>query len=208
MKIKFYLFAAITFILSAGSIQSKATNVTVNVLSLTFSPADFTISMGDTITWLWNNNAGNHTTTSVNIPVGALPWDENINHNATTFMYVPAVAGSYNYKCTFHASMGMLGHFTVTGSTGISSPSSLSLNLSAASPVSSEMAVHYQIPNTTRLSIQLYDIIGNKVQELFSSWQNAGTYSNSFHVDQLHKGIYILRLVTEENTVSQRILIQ
>lgn len=70
-----------------------------------------TIELGDTIKWEWDN--GSHTTTSTTIPAGATAWDEPINSGSTTFIYVPSVAGTYNYKCTPHQAMGMVGSFTV-----------------------------------------------------------------------------------------------
>lgn len=79
-----------------------------------FTPSSFTINLGDTVKWVWVN--GSHTTTSLGIPAGAVSWNKTINSNAAnkTYIYVPAVTGTYNYKCTPHASAGMLGSFTVT----------------------------------------------------------------------------------------------
>jgi len=209
MKIKIYNLLLAATILFASVYQANATTVTVNVLGSSFSPTDFTINNGDTVMWLWNNNAGNHTTTSTIIPSGANPWDELINHNATMFMYVPVVAGSYDYECTFHASMGMVGHFTVIGSTGIVADATKPvLQLLAASPATGELHMQYEIPNTTKLTIVLYDIIGNKVKTLLSDFQNAGTYSLTSEVLNLHSGIYMARLETSDNVVSQRVIIQ
>lgn len=83
----------------------------VSVNNFTFSPASFTINIGDTIKWVYA--AGTHTTTSLTIPAGAAAWDHPINSSSTTFTYVPTKTGAYNYKCTFHFAMGMQGNFTV-----------------------------------------------------------------------------------------------
>ncbi len=83
----------------------------VSVKNFTFSPATFTINIGDTIQWVYA--AGTHTTTSLTIPTGAAAWDHPVNSSSTTFTYVPTKAGIYNYKCTFHFAMGMKGDFTV-----------------------------------------------------------------------------------------------
>lgn len=83
----------------------------VNVNNFTFSPASFTINIGDTVKWVYAG--GTHTTTSLTIPTGAAAWDHPINSSSTTFTYVPTKAGTYNYKCTFHFAMGMQGNFTV-----------------------------------------------------------------------------------------------
>ena len=83
----------------------------VNVSSYVFTPSSFTINIGDTIKWVWVG--GTHTTTSLTIPAGAAAWDDPINSSKTSFIYVPAKTGTYNYKCTFHFAMGMKGSFTV-----------------------------------------------------------------------------------------------
>ena len=83
----------------------------VNVKNFTFTPASFTINIGDTIRWVYVS--GSHTTTSLTIPAGAAAWDHPINSSNTSFTYIPAKAGVYNYKCTFHFAMGMKGSFTV-----------------------------------------------------------------------------------------------
>ncbi|MEO8087184.1 MAG: T9SS type A sorting domain-containing protein [Bacteroidota bacterium] len=206
MKKNIYSLFLSAAIFIACSNQSNASIVTVNVLSSSFSPADFTINSGDTIMWVWNT--GNHTTTSVSVPSGAAMWDELINHNSTIFMYVPVETGSYDYDCTFHVSMGMIGHFTVNGSTGIATNTAALLRLSVASPVIREMRVQYEIPQITPINLALYDIIGNKVKNIFSATQNAGTYSHTVDVMNLRSGIYMLRLETGDNVLSQRVVIE
>ncbi len=94
-------------------LNTYSNTITVTVQNHVFTPATFTINRGDTIKWTWIN--GSHTTTSLGIPSGAAAWDHPINSGSTTFIYVPTVAGTYNYKCTPHQSMGMVGNFTVNG---------------------------------------------------------------------------------------------
>lgn len=83
----------------------------VTVQNHVFTPATFTINLGDTVKFTWLN--GSHTTTSLTIPAGAAAWDHPINTTSTSFTYVPSKTGVYNYKCTPHFSMGMQGNFTV-----------------------------------------------------------------------------------------------
>jgi plastocyanin len=79
---------------------------------MSFVPATgVTINLGDTIKFQWQN--GSHTTTSTTIPAGATAWNQNINSGSTTYIYVPAVVGAYNYKCIPHELMGMVGSFNV-----------------------------------------------------------------------------------------------
>lgn len=104
---------------------SYATRYTVQVSNFSFNPSSISnVHPGDTIHWVWVS--GSHTTTSSSIPAGAATWDEPINSTSTVYDYVPAVAGVYNYVCTPHATMGMVGSFTV-----VSNPDPLSVVASA-----------------------------------------------------------------------------
>ncbi len=105
-------FSAITICLLFALKAYSFTQI-VNVENHVFTPSSFTINIGDTVKWTWVG--GTHTTTSTTIPAGAAAWDHNINSAVAnrTFIYVPTKAGLYNYKCTFHEAMGMIGNFTV-----------------------------------------------------------------------------------------------
>ena len=108
------LFSAILFIACNFSFPAFATIHIIEVggsSGISFAPSSLTVTIGDTIKWQWDN--GQHTTTSTNIPAGAASWDEVIGSSNLSFMYVPTVPGNYNYKCTPHASLGMVGSFTV-----------------------------------------------------------------------------------------------
>lgn len=83
----------------------------INAGGTSFSPNSVNAHIGDTVKFIWSS--GTHTTTSTTVPTGAATWDAPLNASSTTFIYIISVAGSYNYKCTFHESMGMIGSFTV-----------------------------------------------------------------------------------------------
>ncbi len=109
-KILSLLTACLLFTLSGYSFTQIVT-----VQNHVFTPANFTINLGDTIKYTWLN--GSHTTTSLTIPAGAASWDRPINSSSATFTYVPSKTGVYNFKCTPHFAMGMKGSFTVTACT-------------------------------------------------------------------------------------------
>ena len=108
-------FLLMTFMLAFVTVfTASATKYLVNVSNYSFTPASISnVQLGDTIRWVWVS--GNHTTTSTSIPAGAAAWDELINSSHTSYEYKPTLTGTYNYKCTPHVSMGMVGSFTVVG---------------------------------------------------------------------------------------------
>lgn len=109
------IFTAL-FLLTIG-LEANATKHIITVQDFSFSPSSLSAALGDTIEWDWIT--GSHTTTSGTIPVGAAIWDHPLNSQDGngSFTYVPAVAGTYNYKCTIHESFGMIASFTVSGCT-------------------------------------------------------------------------------------------
>ncbi|NVO19933.1 MAG: T9SS type A sorting domain-containing protein [Bacteroidetes bacterium] len=108
---------AILLIVACLSLSTSfATKHVIDVQNYSFSPASITdVVVGDTMRWVWVS--GSHTTTSTTIPASAATWDHPINSSNTSFEYKVTVAGTYNYKCTPHAAMGMVGSFIATGAT-------------------------------------------------------------------------------------------
>jgi plastocyanin len=87
-----------------GGARTSATH-TVTLKNISFHPASLTIHRGDSVKWLWR--------------------DEGIEHNVTFHGFHSRTqgAGSYtvrftrrgtfNYRCTIHASQGMVGKVVV-----------------------------------------------------------------------------------------------
>ena len=94
--------------------NTYATKHIVQVSNFVFTPASIPdVAVGDTIRWVWIS--GSHNTTSTTIPTGANGWANPITSSEPTFDYKVLLAGNYDYVCTPHASMGMVGSFTATG---------------------------------------------------------------------------------------------
>ena len=80
-----------------------------------FLPSTLDIELGDTIHFLpLDFPSMVHTITSSNIPLGVMSFDQIWKAPADTFFeYIPQVEGLYEYVCTPHISMGMVGSFNV-----------------------------------------------------------------------------------------------
>lgn len=102
-----------------------------------FSPASFTMALGDTV--LWVIASGTHNTLSTAVPSGALNWSSGSMSGSATFIYVPTVTGTYFYECSFH--LNMTGQFVVGGCTGPATPSVASSNGTSACAGGSPIAL-------------------------------------------------------------------
>src|SRR5712692_7718743 len=79
--------------------------------SLVFSPASQTISVGDTVHWVWAGSV--HSTTSGNACTGDGLWDSGVQGTGFTFDVTFPAAGTFNYFCSVHCGLGMTGTIIV-----------------------------------------------------------------------------------------------
>jgi len=94
-----------------------AVNHNVTTVGNTFSPANITINLGDTVTW--TNGGGSH---NVNATLSTYPnnpegFGNSVSSSSWSFQHIFSIAGTYDYQCDPHTSMGMVGTVTVLNST-------------------------------------------------------------------------------------------
>jgi plastocyanin len=89
--------------------QSRAANVSVTVNNNFFNPPNITVNVGDTVTWVWIGSG--HDTVATD---GT--WNSGLKNAPATFpfTFTAAHAGKrFDYFCTPHRSLGMVGSVTV-----------------------------------------------------------------------------------------------
>lgn len=195
MKQRLFLLLAILLLTNSA----MATTHNIVVADYSFSPSTLTVALGDTIMWTWSS--GTHTTTSTTIPSGATSWNANINSSSTTFIYVPTMAGTYNYQCTFHVSMGMTGSFTVNTTAVPAVNNSLAVVNLYPNPASNTL--HISMPlNSKSIQVAVSDMEGKK---MFS-----GTYkTQDIDIDLSHfaNGVYFVHVLYDKNAYMQKLFI-
>ncbi len=153
MKKSLLLFSAIFFL----ALRSFATVHIISVGNYTFSPTTISANVGDTVKWVWQY--GSHNTTSTTIPGGAATWSSALNSSTTSFSYVPTVGGTYNYECTFHASMGMTGIINVAGGAGVSQVNKTPIINVYPNPVAQSLHIQFNSEGSS-VTITLTDMNG------------------------------------------------
>lgn len=83
---------------------------------LRFDPEEFTISVGETVNWVFRSRGHN-------VKPGSIPEDadwtgtpgeeQEVFFSGYEYRYTFTVAGSYDYYCAPHRDLGMVGSFTV-----------------------------------------------------------------------------------------------
>jgi plastocyanin len=108
-----FTFALIVFF-AFQQINAQVKHV-VQVSNTTFTPADITISVGDTIEW--QNTEGFHNVNGNQTAYTANPESfGNSTGNGWTYQHVFTIAGTYDYHCDPHVNLGMIGKVHVTSS--------------------------------------------------------------------------------------------
>jgi len=176
------------------SFTANATVHEIAVVDNAFNPSNLNVVVGDTIKWSWEPGAMNHTTTSLAVPPGALPWDAPINESSPTFSYKVMVPGTYNYECTIHS--GMTGSFTASSGTAIDMTEAPAELLIYPNPATTNFTIEYILPaSAAPARIAVYNPNGEVVyaHELPSG---GGVLRETISTGNFAQGIYMVRIVS------------
>jgi hypothetical protein len=143
-----------------------------------------TVNVGDVVRWTWTDGA--HTTTSTTIPAGAATWNSSLGSNNTSFDYTVTVAGTYNYKCTPHEAMGMVGSFTAAGTTGVGVNNTSGINI-FPNPFTDFITIS-SIENIN--SVEIFDLTGG-LKAKYNLNDSSTEISKRIDLSSLHSGVYI-----------------
>ncbi len=203
---KFKNIFAVIFLLAIVRCGS-ATVRTIQVADFNFTPQSLSATVGDTISWVWSS--GGHTTTSVGVPGGAATWDSPIDNTHNSFNYVITVAGTYNYQCSIHASMGMNGSFTASPigikSVSLNVPEKFTLYQNYPNPFNPSTNIRFDIPSKTIVRLRIYDITGRFVAELANESVQPGTYSADWDASNYASGVYFYKLETSDFVITKKL---
>jgi len=81
-------------------------------------------------------------------------------------------------------------------------PKEYRLEQNYPNPFNPVTTILYQLPNDSKVTLKVYDILGSEVAELVNEVQTAGYKEVKFGSDRYSSGIYIYRLTAESGTGS------
>jgi len=106
-------------VLTLSSWSAKATTFEIHVGpqgSLSFSPQNVTINVGDTVEWIWDCDTHSANSGTPGNPDGL--FDSGVLNTGATFSYTFLTAGTFPFFCTPHGlCCGMVGSVTVGNGT-------------------------------------------------------------------------------------------
>ena len=136
------------------------TNYEIDAQSMSWSPNDLTIQVGDSITWK-NANSGVHNVngTTTTYPSNPESFSMLTTGSNWTFGKRFNVPGVYMYRCDVHSSM-MIGKVTVVDpSAGVEENVASAITF-GPNPATDVVRIHAK---TTDFTVAIYDMAGNKV---------------------------------------------
>jgi len=74
-------------------------------------------------------------------------------------------------------------------------------------PFNPTTQISYSIPNSEKVKLTVYNILGNEVAELVNETKNAGTHTVKFNAQNLASGVYFYRLTAGSSTVVKKMLL-
>jgi hypothetical protein len=92
-----------------------------------------------------------------------------------------------------------------TGITGLENiesefPSEFKLEQNYPNPFNPSTSIQYQVSSNTKVSLKVYDVLGNEVATLVNENKTAGSYEVTFDATGLPSGVYFYQLNTETFT--------
>lgn len=173
------------------------TNHQINAQSMSWSPNDITIDLGDSVTWV-NNNNGTHNLNGTTATYPSNPESFSMLTNGTNWTFGKRfnVPGIYMYRCDVHSAM-MTGKVTVVDpSLGLANNQMSAIVLG---PNPAEDLVTIQA-NTSDFKVTIYDMLGHQVL-----WQHM-VNQNQLNVSALNKGMYLVEINVEGKLIQQRLM--
>lgn len=87
-------------------------------------------------------------------------------------------------------------------------PGSFFLSNNYPNPFNPSTKVSFGLPEASGISIDLYNVLGAKVSNLFSGTKAAGNYSIDVNMNDQASGIYILRITSEKFSKSIKMILE
>ncbi len=82
-----------------------------------------------------------------------------------------------------------------------------SLSNNYPNPFNPSTLISYELPKDCRVTIKVYDILGNEVRTLVNEQKSSGKYSIEFNANDLVSGTYIYRIQAGEYTASRKMIL-
>jgi hypothetical protein len=89
----------------------------------------------------------------------------------------------------------------------VSAPIVFALFPNYPNPFNAQTSISYTLPYASRVTLDIYDILGRKVQRLYDGNQAAGTHSLIWDAQAMASGMYFYKLTAGEYEKSSKMML-
>ena len=89
----------------------------------------------------------------------------------------------------------------------ISTPKEFRLFTAYPNPFNSTTTIRYGLPSPDIVSLQLYNLSGQRITTLYEGHQQAGFHSETMSASDLSSGLYIVKLEASENIFAKKVML-
>ncbi len=136
---------------------------------------------------------------------------ETINDENTLIIGDVFVANQYmqEFKKRYNE-LGGTGYFTIPVLSSIRDkyiPYKVELHQNYPNPFNPVTTITFTLPEKTEVSLELYDVLGRKIKNIFTGVVEAGITAIDFRGDELSGGVYFYVLNTNRSTISRKMIL-
>lgn len=185
------------FMMCLAPVAFGQTNYTINAQAQSWSPNDLTIDLGDSVTWI-NNNNGSHNLNGTTATYPANPESFSMLTTGTNWTFGKRfnIAGIYMYRCNVHSAM-MTGKVTVVDpSLGVGENVASTISF-GPNPATETITIQTK---STDFNVVIYDMAGHQV--LSENLKN----KNQLNISSLKQGTYVIEISAEGTIVQDKFI--
>jgi len=86
-------------------------------------------------------------------------------------------------------------------------PKEFELSQNYPNPFNPTTKINYSVPNASKVQLNVYNLLGQKVAELVNEQKSAGKYTVSWDASNISSGIYVYRFIAGEQTFTKKMML-
>ncbi|MDF1611795.1 T9SS type A sorting domain-containing protein [Stygiobacter electus] len=86
-------------------------------------------------------------------------------------------------------------------------PTNYNLFQNYPNPFNPTTKIKYSIPNSEKVLLKVYDVLGREVETLLNEYENAGTYEIEFNGSNLTSGIYFYKITSGNYSETRKMIL-
>jgi len=113
-------------------------------------------------------------------------------------------AAVYNYRLKQIDFDGTAKYYNLSQNVEITAPKTFALEQNFPNPFNPTTSISFSLPTESKVSLEVYDVLGKVVRTLVNENRAAGSYTVTFDASNLSSGVYFYRLTAGENTLLKK----